>query len=378
MKPRKKISIGVLTEIVSSHSGARAPLEIAAHLRDLGHDVTVYAYETHQDEVILRYLICHGVRIITIAKPKFSRYIAIPDIYRRLKKNTHQVLYFSGTPPFFIAGLLSLTPIVRMYQGTQFDAYLEKFLPNQKIPIFHKWINAIFNCLIYVIELMSFRLSEAVVAISHFAANEGKILYKRKVFKIIYHGSNSFLLPARKSPITKIIKLISVSRITPYKGFHLLIDALKKIPVKFRWHLTIVGSQPKLAYISYLKQLHRKNISIQINVSDQKLARLYALSHLYVTCDRYLYFGLPIFEAAHFGLPAIVFNYAAANEVVINRVTGLIVNNQTELSRCIKEVIEQPALRQKLGIQAKKRAQKFSWTICAKEWEKVLMRFAKT
>ena len=374
----KKLKIGVLTEIISGSSGARAPLEIAKHLADRGHVVTVYAYNYYEDKAMRKYLEANSVLVITFEKPRWGRYFAIPTIYKRLIKNKHNILYFSGTPPFFIAGLLTFTPLVRMYQGTQFDAYLESFLPGQKLYFYQIALNRILNFLIYMIDFISFRLSVAVVAISRYAAAEGKSLYRRQVFAVIYHGSNAFYSPVKYSTSPATINLISVSRLTPYKGFHLVIEALKKAHTNKRWRLTIVGSQPKKRYIEYLKKLDKKNIRIISNATDARLAKLYSNSKIYVTCDRYLYFGLPIMEAAHFGVPAIALDNAAASEVVIHGKTGLVANNQTTLSRYLKELIDEPELCQKLGNLAKKRAQEFSWVRCAEKWEAVLMHFSET
>lgn len=373
----KKLHIGVLTEIISGASGARAPLEIAKHLADLGHEVTVYAYNYSKDRVMHQYLEKNHVQVKVFTKPRWSRYFIIPKIFYTLKRSNHHVLYFSGTPPFFIAGLLTRAPIVRMYQGTQFDAYLEKFLPNQRIPFYHRLLNRILNHLIYLIDFISFRLSSAVVAISAYAAHEGESLYKRAVFKVIYHGSNALSHQIKNPPPASSVHLISVSRLTPYKGFHLIIEALKKIQTNIRWRLTIVGSQPKKHYVQYLKSLGQKKVRILSNIADAELADIYSNSDIYVTCDRYLYFGLPIMEAAHFKLPTVAFDFAAAKEIVIHNSTGLVVKNRQELSDGLKQLIEQPKLRQKFGAAAKKRAREFSWKTCAKRWEEVLVRFAK-
>lgn len=372
-----KLNIGVLTEIVSGASGARAPLEIAKHLADLGHLVTVYAYSYFLDKNTQHYLTKNGVIVKLIERPAKSRYLVVPQMFQRLRMGNHDVLYFSGTPPFFIAGLLTRVPIVRMYQGTQYDAYLEKYLPNQKISLFDAFINYLLNIAIYLIDLFSFRLSTTVVAISQFAKKEGEHLYKRTVTSVIYHGSKKVSEIDIHGSKSTVVQLISVSRLTPYKGFHKIIEALKKMPTVKKWKLTIVGSQPKPNYVHYLKNLDPKNVRLITNLSDADLASQYMKSDIYVTCDRYLYFGLPIFEAAHFGLPTVAFDSAAAKEIVSHYRTGFVAKNESQLISHLTRLIEQPKLRFALGKAAQKRAQQFSWHRCARQWERVLMRSAK-
>ena len=80
-------------------------------------------------------------------------------------------------------------------------------------------------------------------------------------------------------------------------------------------------------------------------------------------------------EAAYFGLPAVVCNYAAAHEIVVHNKTGFVASHEIQMSEYLKKLIEQPKLRKKIGMAAKKRVQKFSWEECAIQWEAVLFHF---
>src|SRR3989344_7114924 len=123
----KSLKIGILTEIVSYHSGSRAPLEIAKHLAKLKQNVAVYAYNFAKDNQAYKDLKKNGVKIIFFSKPNIpylGKFISSLKLYKTLKKNKPDIMTFSGTPPFFFAAKLTQIPIVRIYQGTQFDAYL--------------------------------------------------------------------------------------------------------------------------------------------------------------------------------------------------------------------------------------------------------------
>lgn len=347
----KKLRIGVLTEIINYHSGARAPLMIAKGLVKRGHKVTVFAYDFMLDQLTFDDLKKSGIEIIFIKKKKvkyIGKYLSSISLFKSLKKNPPEAILFSGTLPFFLAGKLLGIPIIWMYMGTQFDALLENTIPNQGISFIAKTFNAVVNVYIYLVGF------------------------------IIYLGTTFFQKHNTKTLRKKdYISLLSISRITPYKGFHLVIEAIKKVKVSKKIILMIVGSQPKEKYLAYLKKIGGKNIRIIIDPPDQELARLYQNSDIYVTADRYLYFGLPIFEATQFGTPTVSLNFAAANELIVHGKTGFVANNLDEFSYYLQKLIADEKLRKMLGYNALQWSKTFSWEECARKWEKLLIKYAK-
>ena len=373
------MKIAILTEIINFHSGSRAPLEIARHLALLGNDVTVYAYSDMLDQRAKKSLILDKVKIKLVQKSNnrfLAKQLAAKTLYKLLKKDSPDIATFSGTPPFFIAAKLAGIPVVRIYQGVQFDAFLENKLPHETPNFLESLVNKLANIVIFAIDLMSFRLSNGVVSISKYAAQEGENLYRRKSDSVIYHGTTPLQNPKKTAKKDQTsINFVSVSRITPYKGFHKIINALNKVSPSKKIKLTIVGSQPKKKYVKFLKQLGRDKLTIVTNTTDAKLAKIYKNSDIYVCADRYLYFGLPICEAANFGLPAVSFNFAAASELIIHGKTGYVARDQTEFANYLKKLIYEPKLRVEMGKKARKRAQEFfSWPKAAKQYEKLFYK----
>lgn len=378
----KSLKIGILTEIINFHSGSRAPLEIARHLSILGQKVTVYAYNTMLDNRAKTSLQKDGVKIRIIKRfnlPYFGKYVSTIALFKILKKNPPDIITFSGTLPFFIAAKISGIPIIRVYMGTQFDAYLERKNPDEKIFFWEKAINKLTNLYIFISELIPFKLSTKIVSISNFAKREGEILYRRKVEKTIYLGTSNF--PISKKVFLKnsdTINIISVSRITPYKGFHKIIEAIKNVKTKKKIILTIAGSQPKQHYLSYLKKIGGDNLNIVLNPSDTQLAKIFRNADIYTCADRYLYFGLPICEAAYFNLPTVTLNIAAAPEIVEHNKTGYVANSQAQFSKYIEKLTNNPTLCSKMGKAANKRAQNFfSWKKAALNYQMFLRDVAE-
>ena len=375
------MKIAIVVEIINYHSGARAPLEIAKHLARLHHKVTIYAYSYGQDYETRNDIIKSGASIVTLNKipiPFIGKYITAFSFFGILKKSSPKVIAYAGTLPFFLSSKLTRIPIILMYHGTQPNAYLEKKNPDEQITIKDKLLNQIANMYIYLVNGILIYLSKEVVAISKFAANELERLYRKKAHSVIYLGTTSLLLEKQSSKKEKTsIAILSVSRITPYKGFHLIIEAIKKVKTNKKVILTIVGSQPKHKYIEYLKKLGGNSVEIVLDPSDKELSKLYQQSDFYVTADRYLYFGLPIVEAAQFGKPTLSLNFAAAKEIIAHNKTGFIANNINEFSKYLQKLIEDDSLRKALGAKALQRVRKYTWEICAQNWETTIKQFAR-
>jgi len=87
---------------------------------------------------------------------------------------------------------------------------------------------------------------------------------------------------------------------------------------------------------------------------------------------------MPVLEAAYFGKPAVALDYAGAREAILHQKTGFVVKNQKQLYNYLKKLIEDSNLRLKLGQNAKKWSQNFSWQTAADNWSKVLLDCQKS
>lgn len=367
------MKIAVLTEQINSKSGSRAPLEIAKSLSSslslrekTKNKVAVFAYATNQEKITSKnidFKIFEDKNLITIFK-----------VVRKLKKGRFDIISFHGTLPFFLGAVLSGIPIVRTYYGTQFDAYLEGIFP-EKPNYLHKIINKIFNFAIYLQEKFMLALSSKVIAISKYTQKELERLYNVKS-DFIYLGSPSLVTRHKSLGTSKQIRILSVSRIVPYKGFHTLINVFKQLNAIYPdIKLTIAGSSPNPKYLKYLKEIANKNVKFLINLPDYALQTTYYRSHIYITADRYLFFGMPVLEAQSAGLPCLALNFAAAGEVINDKKTGYVADNEEEFEKYLQKLIDSPRLRIKMGKAGKAWAKSFNWKKTGSDYEKIFLRF---
>ena len=375
----RKFKIAILTESISSNSGARAPVEIAKNLANLGHQIEIFAYNFQPQKSTIADLKSKKVEIHLLKKPRnpvFARLLPNKEIAQTLKDQNFDFVLLAAFLPFLFSAKLARRKVIKIYMGTQFGAYLENKLPNQNINILDRIANLTVDAFIYLSELISAHLSNQTVAISHYCAEEMERLYRRKVNDVIYLGGNHF--PAKFPQYNQVLgtrnqkqfHLLSVSRITPYKGFHILIEVLKSLKTNKRVTLTIAGKKEKSNYFRYLKKIAPKNVLFVTNPSDKQLVNLFQTCNLYLSADRYLFFGLPIVEAAFFKKATIALNYAAAKELIINQKTGLLVTSQEEFIKSLTKLINQPHQMQTLGRNAYLNVEKkFTWQTIALKYQ---------
>ena len=176
----------------------------------------------------------------------------------------------------------------------------------------------------------------------------------------------------------KTVRVISVSRIVPYKGFHTLIETFIKVNQKFPdMRLDIIGSSPIQAYLDYLNSIKNQNVHIHVNITDQELAEYYNQADIYATCDTWVPWSLTPLEASFFSLPLLGMDYGAMNEIIVNKKTGLLAKNQKELEQNLVALTENKTLRKTLGKGAKSEVTKFTWAKTCEEYSKVIDSMVK-
>lgn len=353
------MKIAVITEALNIRSGSRAPINLAIALSKLKNEVTVLSLSKNSILSLKKDLENQGLKVTLFGQPKL---ISTFKLIRTLLALKPDVISFHATLTFLIASRLTNIPIVKTYYGTQLDAYLENVFPG-KITAFDKIANYALNFIVIFVDRLQLLLADKTVAISSYCANQVKLLFGKKI-DYIYLGSN--LIDGGSYKNQRVGEFIlSVSRFTPYKGFHKLIEACRKLP------LIIVGSEEKKRYFRYLLSIKGKSHQLKINVNDSELAALYQKCVFLASFDNYPFFGMPILEAATFSKPAIALNRGAISELIMNKETGYVAQNEQEFTKLAKKLYTNTKLVKKLGAHAKAYAQNFTWEKTATSYLKI-------
>jgi len=182
-----------------------------------------------------------------------------------------------------------------------------------------------------------------------------------------YHGIDIQRFPQAPEQLSQhdgstpeqAVKLISVGRAVPKKGYFELLDAMVNIPPEQHWTFTHIGGGE---LIKDLKN-HAKTIGIDKHChwlgaqSQQVVLQHYRQADLFVlNCkiepngDRD---GLPnvIVEAQSQSLAVLSTNISGIPELIENEINGILVEQQNtlEISAAISRLIKQPELRKNMG-----------------------------
>ena len=194
--------------------------------------------------------------------------------------------------------------------------------------------------------------------------------------QLSYHGLDLASLPG--PPPTRVlntgtktdnpIKLLSVGRAVPKKGFDILLDALSKLPSNLNWIWTHVGGGQELKKLKKLahdlgieKKIIWRGACDQSEVFEEyQRAEIFILpSVIAKDGDRD---GLPnvLMEAASQELCCVASDVAALSEFIIHGETGLLVppNNPDALVQAIIKLSFDYNLRIEMGSDNYKRLQK--------------------
>lgn len=114
--------------------------------------------------------------------------------------------------------------------------------------------------------------------------------------------------------------ILSVGRICPQKGFHLLIKVHRLIRESVSdAKLIIVGKPVYDYYIKKLKAEADENVLFVGYVDDEELSKFFRICDIYATCSLWETYNLPLVEALEMGKPAVAFDIGPHPEVANER-----------------------------------------------------------
>ena len=353
------MKVGILLNVINEHSGARAAIKLGEVLGNLpGVEVTFFGTEQLLDRGTLERL-RRKFNVYLFSSPKIISF----SLINYIRSEKPDVISAHSSLRILISAYLSGTKIVRTDYGTQFPSYNGDF-GTWKVSLQKKLINVAADVYVYVRDFLKFCFSHHTLAISKGDAAQIANLYFKKVPNV-YLGCDNFEIPSLASGTADdTVRILSVSRFVPYKGFHILIEAFNKLNVSYpRTRLILIGGQGRGEYFEYLKSLigNNNNIEIVFDPDDTMLTKSYQTSQIYASCTKWEGLGLPFLEASRFGLPTLGLScLGTANEVILDGITGFICND-TDLYFKLEQLVRDKNLRQSLGENGREFARAFEW-----------------
>ena len=178
----------------------------------------------------------------------------------------------------------------------------------------------------------------------------------------------------RSSPATRTV--LAVGRLTPQKGFDLLLEAFARIAADFTdWRLVILGSgTDRDALVEQATQLGIAE-SVELLGWTAEVASWFSNADLFVLSSRYEGFPNVLLEAMAAGVPVISFDCESGpREIVRHELDGLLVpaGDVAALASAMQRLMADETLRHTYGQRGREVTERFSVAEFFRRWQQVL------
>jgi glycogen(starch) synthase len=186
------------------------------------------------------------------------------------------------------------------------------------------------------------------------------------------------------------LRLLFVGRLEGRKGIDVLVRVLPQLLANYpHLHADIIGKDTipgpsgetyRATFEAAVDASVRDRARFYGEVSEEVLRGLYQACDIFVAPSRYESFGLILVEAMMFAKPVVSCHTGGIVEVARENVTALLASpgDEASLKSCLVELIEDPALRLRLGTAGRRRYEE-NFTPAVMAYQVVsLLRAART
>lgn len=336
-------------------------------------------------------------------------------LVRLLERGTSNRPLFSRSIYFFFYGLRIAFDlrkedcnIIHVHNFSQFIPILRAFNPRSKI-ILHmhcEWLSQLNHAMIG----RRLRKTDIIIGVSDYITGAVRksfpefadrcVTLHNGIDTAFFAGEKNLTFDGKRARRT----ILSVGRLSPEKGIHVLIEAFCKIATVLpEVELVVVGSptptafefivlltkDPKVAalgsfyrgklkrsdYIGRLRERVpkelRNRVKFEGEITQHEIAERYHAAAVFAFPSVWDEpFGIPVIEAMASGVPVVATRSGALPEIIEHRKTGLLVEraNAQDLADGILEVLGNPQLSESLSAAGQSTVkQRFSWDSIANQ-----------
>jgi GalNAc-alpha-(1->4)-GalNAc-alpha-(1->3)-diNAcBac-PP-undecaprenol alpha-1,4-N-acetyl-D-galactosaminyltransferase len=171
--------------------------------------------------------------------------------------------------------------------------------------------------------------------------------------------------------------IIGVGRLSPEKGFDLLLKAFAALAPAFpEWRLAIVGDGPQRTALAELRAQLRLAERVELVGQTRDVETWMARAGLLVHPSRREGFPNAVMEAMAMGVPVICADcQAGPSELIQDGINGRLVSvgDVAELERAMALLMRSPELRERLGQEAAKIARRYEPGVIMDKWAACLL-----
>ncbi len=343
-------------------------------------------------------------------------------LVRLLERPTSDRPLFSRSIYFFLYGLKiaidlwrERCDIVHVHNFSQFIPIIRAFNPHSKI-VLHmhcEWLSQLNHGMIR----RRLKKTDIVIGVSEHITGAVRGSFPEFADRCVtlYNGIDTSFFAGETNPVSKEKKerrtILSVGRLSPEKGVHVLIEAFSQIaesipdaelmlvgspgPTAFEF-IVLLTKDPNVAALGrfyrgklkrsdYIAQLHetvpeelRNRVKFVGEITQREIAELY--HHAAVFAFPSVWdepFGIPVIEAMASGVPVVAARSGAVPEIIEDGKTGILVEraDAQALGDGILKVLKNPQLSTSFSKAGRLAVQeRFSWDRIAKQLQDIYAR----
>src|SRR3989344_7318263 len=170
------MNVAILTESLNTHSGSRAPLELANSLvKNNKNKITIYVRNKSTKESAKNLSSKIKVKFV----PKGSLLKIFLSLIRDFNRQNYDIISSNATFSVFLPAALSNKPLVTTYHGTQWNVWGNKYFTNKNLELLLHFMDFFTNIFIWIRTCPIFLFSKKVITISKYTSREDKRYYLR-------------------------------------------------------------------------------------------------------------------------------------------------------------------------------------------------------
>lgn len=217
---------------------------------------------------------------------------------------------------------------------------------------------------------------DRVTAISLFLAKRAETIRgTANHIEVIPNGVDiSVARNIRASDVERIAgRVVCISRLSREKGVDVLIKAFAKVAQTVSGsELHIVGDGPDRVFVENLIAENGLGTRVKLygRQPHDEAIRIISTGQVFVLLSRGEGQGIVLLEAASAGLPCVATDVGGIPEAMIDGETGFLVVNEDAEGASVKisQLLQDPALRERMGRAGEAFAEGFEWTTCISKY----------
>ncbi len=182
---------------------------------------------------------------------------------------------------------------------------------------------------------------------------------------VVRNGLDDAPAASLAAPRSAVPRVAVLSRLVPHKQIEDALDAVAALRPRIPdLHLDVVGDGWwRRRLIDHAQALGISDaVTFHGHVDDVTKHLVVQRAWVHVLPSRKEGWGLAVLEAAQHAVPTIGYRSSGGlNDSIVDGVTGILVDDSTELIQRLDELLSDPVLREELGRKAQARTAEFSW-----------------